>query len=41
MTWTPITVEEIYDLILETEKELNGDLLNFWELIKMYPEKWN
>ena len=41
MTWTPIPIEEIYDLILETEKELNGDLLNFWELTKIYPEKWN
>ena len=41
MTWTPITIEEVYDSILETEKELKGDLLNFWELIKIYPEKWN
>lgn len=41
MTWTPITIEEVYDLILTTEKELNGDLLNFWELIKIYPEKWD
>jgi hypothetical protein len=41
MTWTPITIEEIYDMILSTEKEVNGELLNFWELIKIYPEKWN
>jgi hypothetical protein len=41
MTWTPITIEKVYDLILETEKELNGDLLNFWKLIKIYPEKWS
>jgi hypothetical protein len=41
MTWTPVTIEEVYDLILSTEKELTGDLLNFWELIKIYPEKWN
>jgi hypothetical protein len=41
MTWTPITIEEVYDLILQTETELNGDLLNFWDLIKIYPEKWN
>jgi hypothetical protein len=39
-TWTPITIEEVYDKIHTTEKELNGDLLNFWELIKIYPEKW-
>jgi len=30
-TWTPITIEQIYDKILETEKELNGELSNFWE----------
>jgi hypothetical protein len=41
MTWTPITIEEIYDMILTTERDLNGELLNFWELIKIYPEKWN
>src|SRR5688572_8933732 len=41
MTWQAITIEKIYDLILETELKLNGDLLNFWELIKIYPEKWN
>ena len=41
MTWTPITIEEIYDMILATERDLNGELLNFWELIKIYPEKWN
>lgn len=41
MTWTPITIDKVYDLILETEKDLNGDLLNFWELIKICPEKWN
>jgi hypothetical protein len=40
MTWTPITIEKVYDLILETERELNGELFNFWELIKIYPEKW-
>jgi site-specific DNA-adenine methylase len=41
MTWTPITIEEIYDMIHATERDLNGELLNFWELIKIYPEKWN
>ena len=40
MTWTPITIEEVYDKILVTEKELTGDLLNFWELIRIHPEKW-
>ncbi|MPL94485.1 hypothetical protein SDC9_40639 [bioreactor metagenome] len=38
--WTPISLERLYDLILETEKDLSGDLLKFWELIKIDPEKW-
>lgn len=38
--WEPISLEELYDLILDTEKELTSELLNFWELIKIYPEKW-
>lgn len=41
MEWTPITLEEVYDMILATEQELNGELLNFWELIRIFPEKWN
>jgi hypothetical protein len=40
MDWIPITIEEVYDLILSTEKKLNGDLLSFWEMIRIYPEKW-
>ena len=41
MTWTPTTIEEINDLITSTEKELKGDVLNFWGLVKIYPEKWH
>lgn len=40
MIWTPITVEEIFDIIHSTENDLHGDLLNFWDLIKIDPEKW-
>lgn len=40
MTWTPITIEEIFEMIHLTEHELHGDLLNFWDLIKIEPEKW-
>jgi hypothetical protein len=40
MSWTPITFEELYDKVLKTEWELNGQLLNFWEMIKFGPEKW-
>jgi hypothetical protein len=38
--WEPISLEDLYDLILDTEKELTSELFNFWELIKIYPEKW-
>ena len=40
MTWTPITIEELKDLIHETEKELNAELLHFWMQIRINPEKW-
>ncbi|MEJ7643755.1 MAG: hypothetical protein WKF87_04120 [Chryseolinea sp.] len=40
MTWAPISLDNIFGLIHETEKDLNGDLMNFWELIKVDPEKW-
>ena len=38
--WTPILETELYDEILKTETLLNGDLWNFWRLIKIGPEKW-
>ncbi len=38
--WTPITELELYDEIQKTETDLNGDLWNFWQLIKISPEKW-
>ena len=41
MTWRPITIDEINELILRTERELNGDILNFWQLIRIQPTKWN
>lgn len=40
MTWVPITIEEIFEKIHSAENELRGDLLNFWDLIKIDPEKW-
>ena len=39
-TWKPIPLSELYDDILETEKDLRGELSNFWELIQIFPEKW-
>lgn len=40
MIWSPITIEEILNEIILTEKKLNGNISNFWDLIKIYPEKW-
>ena len=40
MTWEPITLEKLYDEILRSEEEMRGELLRFWELIQIFPEKW-
>lgn len=39
--WKPITEIELLDEIQKTETDLNGDLWNFWQLIKIDPEKWS
>lgn len=38
--WQPITLSELYDEIHNSEKELIGELSNFWDLIKIEPAKW-
>ena len=38
--WKPITELELYDEIQKTELDLNGELSNFWELIRINPSKW-
>ncbi len=38
--WIPISETELYDEIAKTEALLNDDLRNFWQLIKIGPEKW-
>ena len=38
--WTPISKIELLGEIHKTEIELNGELWNFWQLIKIEPEKW-
>jgi len=38
--WSPISLIELYDEIQKTETDLNGDLWNFWKLIKVEPAKW-
>ncbi|MBE0392927.1 hypothetical protein [Flavobacterium sp. PL002] len=40
MEWKPITLIELYDEIQKTENDLNGELWNFWQLLKIEPEKW-
>ncbi|QEM04182.1 hypothetical protein DIU31_011925 [Mucilaginibacter rubeus] len=38
--WEPISLKELFDKIHNTETDLNGELWNFWQLIKVYPTKW-
>jgi hypothetical protein len=38
--WTPISKIELLGEIQKTEIELNGELWNFWQMIKIEPEKW-
>ena len=38
--WEPISLYELFDKIQKTETDLNGELWNFWQLIKVYPTKW-
>lgn len=38
--WTPISLKELQEWILRGESELEGELLNFWNLIKIAPQKW-
>jgi hypothetical protein len=36
-----INSDEILEIISETENLLQDELLRFWELIKIQPEKWS
>ncbi len=38
--WTPISLDKLYDKIFDAEKSMTGDINNFWNLIKIDPEKW-
>lgn len=38
--WTPIPFDELYDQVISTENELQGEEAGFWQLIKIIPEKW-
>lgn len=39
--WIPITLLKLYDKIQKSETDLNGELWNFWQLIKIDPVKWS
>ncbi len=38
--WPPISLFELEINIQRGELELEGELLNFWNLIKIEPQKW-
>jgi hypothetical protein len=40
MDWQPISLEELYDDILSAESEMRGEVERLWELVKIFPEKW-
>jgi hypothetical protein len=38
--WTPISSNALFIEIQKSEMELEGELLNFWQLIRIEPTKW-
>jgi hypothetical protein len=38
--WKPISLNELHNEIQKTEKDLDVELKNFWDLIKINPIKW-
>jgi hypothetical protein len=38
--WTPISLTELEEWISRGESKLEGELLKFWNLIKIAPQKW-
>jgi len=38
--WTPIKLSELEEWILHGELKLEGEFLNFWNLIQIAPQKW-
>jgi len=38
--WEPISFNDLHDGIQKTEKDLDKELKNFWDLIKIDPIKW-
>ncbi len=40
-TWQPISASELQNEMQKTEADLEGKVGNFWQLIKIEPEKWS
>jgi hypothetical protein len=40
MQWEPLSLEGLYDKILAAEEQMHGELWRFWQLIQIFPEKW-
>ena len=38
--WTPISLSDLEEWISRGELRLESELLNFWNLIKIPPQKW-
>ena len=38
--WKPITLNSLTEFMSIEESKLKGELLNFWNLIKIEPQKW-
>ncbi|WP_406826406.1 hypothetical protein [Pedobacter sp. KACC 23697] len=38
--WIPISLTELKECISHAELKLDGESLNFWNLIKIPPQKW-
>lgn len=38
--WKPISLTELYARVQKTETDLDGELWNFWQLIRIDPVKW-
>jgi len=39
--WTPISLEELNEIILAHQVHMNGKELRLWEMIKIEPQKWS
>lgn len=39
--WTPISIDELDTRIIRGELKLSGQILSFWNLIKIKPSKWH